>query len=605
MTMVMEVLVDAPPSTAAEVSSTEPVPAPLASLRPAAWLGAAATVLWIVSLMRIRLDGMTDTGLVSVLPVTFYLALACLVISFCVLARAPRGREVALGAHIAGLILILHGTPTILYGTLRYAWAWKHVGIIDYIERHGTVNPNIAYLNVYHNWPGFFGASALLTQIAGLKSALTFAAWGPVFFNLTFVAGLLLIADTLTTDRRVVWMTAWLFVLTNWIGQDYFSPQAMNYFLYLCIIGICLRWLRTDHTVADGTGATATGVPRSGLLGLILLLMVTDASSHQLTPLMLITGLGALAVFRQIKPRALPFVMVVVTGAWLVTGAAAYMHGNVQSMISSFGNLESNTGSTLINLANASKGQVLVAMFDRVLTVLIMGAAIGGCLLRRLRRGRWDLAALLLAASPLPLLVANDYGGEMLFRVYFFALPFAAFFAACLIYPRAESRSHWLRTVTAILLSGSMLVPFLFAYYGKERMYHFTHDEVAASNYVYSIAPPGSEIVSITANHPWPSKNYEQYTYLWLGLEDAQYRRKLLANPASVLDDVLTDPRHPAAYLVITDSQVAEVNMTGLMPKGSVQEIENALAASPNFTRIYSGPHAIVWTASAAARGTP
>lgn len=601
--MVIKTLADVTTPVASEaVTSTEAAPAPLASLRPAMCLGSAAAALWVISLLNVRLDGMTDIGLVSVLPVTFYAALGCLLVSFCLLARAPRGREVVLGAHLVGMILMLHGTPAILYGTLRYAWAWKHVGIIDYIQRHGSVNPNIDYLSVYHNWPGFFGASALLTQIAGFKSALSFASWGPVFFNLTFVAGIVLIADTLTTDRRVVWMTAWLFVLTNWIGQDYFSPQAMNYFLYLCIIGICLRWLRTDRTAADGSGRRALGVPRSGLFGLILLLMVADASSHQLTPLMLIAGLGALAVFRQIRPRALPFVMVVVTGAWLVTGAAVYMHGNVQSIISSFGQLESNTNSNLINLANASKGQILVATFDRVLTALILVAAVAGCLLRRVRRGRWDLAAMLLAASPLPLLAANDYGGEMLFRVYFFALPFAAFFAACLIYPRTESRSHWVRTSTAILLSASLLIPMLFAYYGKERMYHFTHDEVAASTYVYGIAPAGSEIVSITANHPWPSRNYEKYTYLWLGLEDAQYRRKLLANPASVLTDVLTDPRHPAAYLVITDSQVAEVNMTGLMPAGSITRLEDALASSPNFTKVYAGPHASVWAASAAAR---
>ena len=42
--------------------------------------------------------------------------------------------------------------------------------------------------------------------------------------------------------------------------------------------------------------------------------------------------------------------------------------------------------------------------------------------------------------SPLPLIVANSYGGEMVFRVYLFALPFVAFFAAASLFPDAGSR---------------------------------------------------------------------------------------------------------------------------------------------------------------------
>ena len=39
------------------------------------------------------------------------------------------------------LLALVHGTPAVLYGTLRYSWAYKHVGIVDYILRTGTVDP--------------------------------------------------------------------------------------------------------------------------------------------------------------------------------------------------------------------------------------------------------------------------------------------------------------------------------------------------------------------------------------------------------------------------------------------------------------------------------
>ena len=46
-------------------------------------------------------------------------------------------RRALLAGHVVALVAILHATPSILYGTLRYAWAYKHVGIVDYIQRHG------------------------------------------------------------------------------------------------------------------------------------------------------------------------------------------------------------------------------------------------------------------------------------------------------------------------------------------------------------------------------------------------------------------------------------------------------------------------------------
>ena len=119
-----------------------------------------------------------------------YLALGALTLGFFLALGQRQVREWLLAAHVLVLIFVIHGTPSILYGTLRYAWAWKHVGIVDYIDRHGSVDPDIGYLAPYHNWPGFFALSALFTKLAGFQSALSFASWAPVFFNLLFLAAL-------------------------------------------------------------------------------------------------------------------------------------------------------------------------------------------------------------------------------------------------------------------------------------------------------------------------------------------------------------------------------------------------------------------------------
>src|SRR5437763_6240239 len=203
-----------------------------------------AVLLWAASLPGVDLSRMGDLGLVTVLPPAMYAALVLLTVSF---GLAVQRRQTPVGVlllHVIVLIVMIHGTPAILEGTLRYAWAWKHVAIVNYIQRHGSVRSDISFLNVYHNWPGLFALGALLTEAAGFKTALSFAGWVPVFFNLVDLGALLLILKTLTHDRRLIWLGAWFFYLTNWVGQDYFSPQALAYFLNLVMLGICLGWFR-------------------------------------------------------------------------------------------------------------------------------------------------------------------------------------------------------------------------------------------------------------------------------------------------------------------------------------------------------------------------
>ena len=97
--------------------------------------------LWGLSFRSIDLSQIGDYGLLTALPWTYYTALALLTLGFTLSLRAAR--QGVLAFYVVGLIVIIHGTPTIAYGTLRYAWAWKHVGIVDYIQRHGSVDPSI------------------------------------------------------------------------------------------------------------------------------------------------------------------------------------------------------------------------------------------------------------------------------------------------------------------------------------------------------------------------------------------------------------------------------------------------------------------------------
>src|SRR6185436_2027822 len=146
-----------------------------------------------------------------------------------------------LALQLVTFLALVHATPAVIYGTVRYAWAWKHIGIVDYILRHGAVDPTINVLGIYHNWPGFFAASALLTNLAGRDNLLTIATWAPFVFNVMNLVVLRFLLKGLTQDKRLVWLSLWFFFVINWVGQDYFSPQAMAYVLYLACLGLLIR----------------------------------------------------------------------------------------------------------------------------------------------------------------------------------------------------------------------------------------------------------------------------------------------------------------------------------------------------------------------------
>jgi hypothetical protein len=59
-----------------------------------------------------------------------------------------------------------------------------------------------------------------------------------------YLPALVFLFGGLTRDRRLVWLSCWIFYIANWVGQDYFSPQAFAYLQYLLLLGIVLRWLR-------------------------------------------------------------------------------------------------------------------------------------------------------------------------------------------------------------------------------------------------------------------------------------------------------------------------------------------------------------------------
>lgn len=578
---------------------------------------ALALLIWGLSLRHVALGQMNGLGLVSVLHISFYVAVAVITLTFAVaLLRRQVSERVLLGLVVV-LIFMLFGVTPIIESVPRFAVAWRHVGIAQAILETGHVNPNI---DAYFNWPGFFVFVAALARAAGFHNALPLTAWSPVYLNLAYLVPLLVIARSLTASRRLIWLSIWLFFLGNWIGQDYFSPQGFTFFLYLVVVAILLRYFvpqpedttmkapfilrllgrpRESEPEAVHPAPARPAPQRKALLACIVLIFVALVPTHQLTPLAVLFAATAIVLVSARSLFWLPPLMATLLGAWYATGARTYFHGHMSVIVGSAGQLGTVFSKNVANRVGGDFGHRVVADLSILAGAAMWSLALIGAL-RLLRRDSRYRIGVALALAPLPLLPAQTYGGEMLLRVELFALPFTAFFAAAaLVGDDDEIRLHGRRSAA---IGGILLVfagLFFFARYGNERMDHFTRSETTAVAHLYALAKPGSTLITGTGNLPWKYTQYEQHHYKFvIYMPHWSAIAPVTHHPWAVLEDIREAmiSSSKRAYLIIGRSEEYQVDQLGYGRPGSLTRVAQAVADSPYFRVVYRNPDATIFT---------
>lgn len=577
---------------------------------------AVALLLWLASLPLMEPDAIDDFGIVTILPWHYWLALGFVSTGFAVSLALPSQANGLRILALILLILLLHATPPLVYGTLRYSWSWKHIGIIDFIQREGGVDRSITFLGAYHNWPGFFWVFARLADWLhfGPLEIANAARFFSVVSNLAYLFLLRALYRRFTADDRLVHAAIWIFLCANWVGQDYFSPQAVAYALYLLILILCLGPLMPAATpdlsplgarLAQLRGRLAhirplqpppSALARVAAVVLLCLAMLFVAASHQLTPLILIFSLFALAVVTPLG-LTLPILSGLIMVYWVLYPASPFTAVYLPDEVAKLGQTVSDLTETLVDTSAVELGVAVVVWAGRALT---LGVVLLGGLgwLRRLRLGARDGVVCVLLAAPTLTLGATSYGGEAVFRVFFFALPFIAFLAAGLFFPAEGKGRSSLTTLTFGLLSLPLILGFLLANNGKDRQYRFTPDEVAAAHWLYSRAGPETLLVEAARSYPSQFLNYENFIYLPLANESGAERAEILADPAGVLGRWFSDPEWQDGYVILTRSQQAYVEAMGVMPKGALDQMALDLIASPDFLLVYANRDARVFRAT-------
>lgn len=567
--------------------------------------------LWLWSLSRIDFRHIDEFGLLDRFPASFYGSLAVLTLGFVLTLRRAGTAPAWPAVYSVAMLFALKAPPALLYDTVRYAWASKHDAIISRLLAEGTVHPGTELANgmgAYDQWPGFFALDAALVRAFGVDAAASFINWAPVVLGLLTLPLLLLVYRTFSDDWRLVWTAVWIFQLANWVGQDYLSPQGFSYLLYLTVLAVVVRhFVRPgsagplrDRARLDPAAAAVppSTTPRQRAVAVLLLVPVVAAvnAAHQLTPLMLCLTLAALCLTRRYRNLGLLAVCAALMLAWYLTMGRELFLATLATLRDKLGDLLANSRPGFAG-DPTGPGPELVGDANVLMVLTLGGLAVAAVLLRR-RLARSALPLVLAAAAPAPLVAVNDYGGEMIFRVYLFGLPGSAFFAAAALVPAAGAAGRAARAArrTAVvalpLALTAMLAGFLPSYYGKEGMHYVQPGEAALTRRAYDRAPEGALILAATSAFTDSYYRYDRYERWFFTEQELDENLRMLKDPAGYLAGGI--PAGRPAYVILTPTQAEAVIGEGYLPPGGFDTVTAALRKSPLFAVVEEGRYGTV-----------
>ena len=567
---------------------------------------------WAFGVSQLQPGAIGLYGVLAAAGPWFFLGLAALLGGALWELSRARPSGWLLGGYLAALIVAIHATvPIVYHGVPEYAWVYKHIGVAQEFGRYGRVTDTA---NIYQQWPALFTAVAAVSSLAGV-TPLTFAAWAPLAFELADALLLLGVFRLLVADRRLPWLALLLYEgLVAWVGQDYLSPQAFGYLLWLGIVTVVVRWLLVPvpyrgrwRWVARARGFLLAGRPeppaaaarqpgtpqRLTAVLLAAALYFAIVAAHQLTPYLAIAGVAALALLGVLwRGWLLTLLLAVIAVAFLAPryGLISQQFGGLFSGGDIFENASGVSG-IMHRAAEQRTGEVVHVLAG----LMWLGAAVA--IAARWRSlGRVAVPAVL-AFSPFLILGVQSYGGEAIYRVFLFSAPWCALLIAGLLLEpaRAEARAGaaWRRLLAAAACAVALAAG-LQGLYGPVAVDAFTPSELTASRWLYDHAPPGSVIILAADNFPaLEVGNYASYQLVVIPA-DPQYGAAWL-DEGSVTDveQWIGSLGHGGAYVVFSRSMAEYAGYFGY-PQGYGQ-LASVVRARPSWQLVYRNPDVAIY----------
>lgn len=558
---------------------------------------AAALLLWLLSLPAIDTAEMTDIGLPSVLPAGWWIAFALLAVGGGVYAASRHPSRVVIGLYVVALATVLFATLPLVEPVSHYPAGYKHAGVVRLLLEQGGVSPAV---DIYNRWPGFFALAGVYTKFAGPAGPLPRIGWAELYFALLQTALVAAIAWRETRRAGAAGFAAIAFLLINWIGQGYYSPQAAVFTMSLAAIAVVLGQLegsgnRIGLLIARIIGKVARSDPpevrrRDGqwstnaAVGVVLLLDAAIIVSHQLTPYALALQAGMLVICGFAVPRlllvgliGLPLLYLAPNLAWIND------HFGVFTSLDPFSNARVNdpirvTCDGCATVGNAATLSAAFAWAAALASVI---------LLTRRRQGFRSASFAVLLLAPFLFLGGQNYGGEAPLRVVLFTSPISA----CLIAAAITTFKPLTRMAAAAGSTALLAACFALAYFGGESFSEVIPSDVRAVEHVYEHGRKGVVVMSAAPTIPdLLHPNYPQFSHLTAGgatvLFDDPGRQRGRLGPGDdsvrfVVDQMSVWGR--AGYIIFSPTTDRFLAFNHIATRAESAEVQQAMLRSGRF----------------------
>lgn len=472
------------------------------------WLAVAGLLISLLS-ARPHHSGPVRAGLVALVAPTWFLGLACIVAAF-VAAVLLKVRP---WVSVLAATVVVVASQALVYALPALPSAARHIGLIRYVLTYHQVRPST---DIYQAWSGLFTGQAWLLSASGIQNPYTPATWWPVLAIAMEALAVRVLAGRILDPRRA-WIAGGLFALANTLNTVYYAPQVLAFAPGLAIIALLLAPAEQESR-------------RRGLLRLLATVPVACALAvqHQITPFIVFAALAVLVLARAVRPWWSPLIVLVPAIVWTVVNLST-LRNYVEP--GALGNVIANIAPPAHPPSVVSEPLVTRLTFSYpAYALFVIGVVALVKLIRTRDRVAWTLAVV--SISPVALSLGTNYGGEGIFRITLFALPWLTILALRdvpgrpLGVARILGRVH-LRAPVVAICAAVMLAVAVLGQTGMDWARVLSPGAVRADEAFESSAPKGSVMLDLGTQNAGPASQSARY-------QDVVYTsRDLLAAPGT------------------------------------------------------------------------
>lgn len=489
---------------------------------------------------------------------------------------------------VAAAIVVSRVTTVVATDVPLYDWTYKHLAVVDYIIVNGRIAPDGT--DIYAQWTAFFTTWAWFCEVTGIAPMTVAHVFAPAMHILVALT-VYCAARVLGRSRRTALTAVFIAEIVNWVGQDYFSPQAWSVVLAFGMLVLLL--------------ASARSRP-CGVLAIVV--FAASVPTHQLTPFWAVGAACLLCVFRRARPWWVAVAMVSIAVAYLLLNLEAVLPYGLLSGGSPLDNANSNIVSSGLPAKDFTSAVV------RGLSIVVVLSAVAAAIWRR-RRRRPVLALSVVAFSSFGLLLGQSYGGEAIFRVYLYSVLGCAILIAPAVVGALDGVGGQVRRRLSTLVAvGAMTSAAVAGLHGYVALWPFifeTRDQVEVMQSLTSGADVRTRFVMMRLGG-MPSRlnaDYAELTLfnpyfdepvsydLWDGRDPRLAELKAsfpTEDDLKTLSDDVTNGVY-MAYVIFSEQSNKAIRYYGDFRPEAVGIVQDALRSSPKWAAVYEQGETVVF----------